>query len=211
MPGLPGRITAIDQRFVNLGRREDPGHRRRRARQAAADADFGRFRVALTGTYYIKYDVQQPDGSFAGFVSNALRRAGHRHHAALEELPSVNWDYGPWSATLGNTYQSSYIDVQTDPDGNLRRVGALSLWDLQGTYTGFKNLTLTLGVKNLMDQNPPLTNANLRSRAATTRRTTTRARGSSTAPSSTRSSNRTAHHRFDGGFAPPFFSFRHMR
>ena len=29
------------------------------------------------------------------------------------------------------------------------------------SYTGFKNLTLTLGVKNLMDTNPPFTNSNL--------------------------------------------------
>jgi iron complex outermembrane receptor protein len=35
----------------------------------------------------------------------------------------------------------------------------MSLWDLQGSYTGFKNLTLTLGVKNLWDANPPFTNS----------------------------------------------------
>jgi len=29
---------------------------------------------------------------------------------------------------------------------------------LQGTYTGFKNWKLTLGVKNLFDKNPPLSN-----------------------------------------------------
>ncbi len=34
----------------------------------------------------------------------------------------------------------------------------MSLWDLQGTYSGFKNLRLTLGVKNLWDTNPPVTN-----------------------------------------------------
>jgi iron complex outermembrane receptor protein len=73
----------------------------------------------------------------------------------------VTWEQGPWSATLGNTYQSGYLDVQTDPDGNLRRAGSLSLWDLQGSYTGFKNLTFTLGAKNLFDTNPPLTNSNL--------------------------------------------------
>ena len=33
--------------------------------------------------------------------------------------------------------------------------------DLQGAYSGLKNWTFTLGVKNLMDTNPPLTNSNL--------------------------------------------------
>jgi iron complex outermembrane receptor protein len=46
-------------------------------------------------------------------------------------------------------------------NGDQRRVGSLSLWDLQGTYAGFKNTTLTLGVKNLFDTNPPFTNSNL--------------------------------------------------
>ena len=42
--------------------------------------------------------------------------------------------------------------------GVQRRVGSLSLWDVQGIYTGFRNFTLTVGAKNLMDTNPPLTN-----------------------------------------------------
>jgi iron complex outermembrane receptor protein len=34
----------------------------------------------------------------------------------------------------------------------------MSLWDIQGTYTGFKHFKLTLGAKNMFDTNPPLTN-----------------------------------------------------
>jgi iron complex outermembrane receptor protein len=40
-------------------------------------------------------------------------------------------------------------------------VSSVSLWDFQGVYTGFKNTTLTLGVKNLLDTNPPVSNFNL--------------------------------------------------
>jgi iron complex outermembrane receptor protein len=29
---------------------------------------------------------------------------------------------------------------------------------VQGRYTGFKNLTLTLGIRNLMDTTPPVSN-----------------------------------------------------
>jgi iron complex outermembrane receptor protein len=43
---------------------------------------------------------------------------------------------------------------------NLRRVGSLSIMDVQGQYTGLKNWTFTLGVKNVWDQNPPFTNQN---------------------------------------------------
>jgi iron complex outermembrane receptor protein len=114
----------------------------------------------VTGTHYIQYQVEQGDGSFAGFVSNAFQAPATGITPRWKSYAALNWTLGPWTATLGNSYQSSYIDVQTDNDGNLRRVGTLSLWDIQGSYTGFKNLTLTLGAKNLFDTNPPLTNQN---------------------------------------------------
>jgi iron complex outermembrane receptor protein len=57
-----------------------------------------------------------------------------------------------------NLYQSSYTDNQTDLDDNERTVGTLSLWDIQGSYTGIKNLKFVLGVKNLFDRDPPVTN-----------------------------------------------------
>ena len=70
----------------------------------------------------------------------------------------MTWEQGPWAATLANSFQSEYTDVQPDGNGNLRKVSSMSLWDLQGSYKGFRNLTLTLGVKNLLDTNPPETN-----------------------------------------------------
>jgi len=160
VPGAPCPITAIDQRFVNVGRAKIQGFDID-ARFKMPATSVGRFSASIAGTYYTKYDVQQPDGSFAGFISNAFQAVATGITPRFKSYAALNWEFGPWAATLGNTYQTSYVDVQTDPDGNLRRVGSLSLWDLQGSYTGFRNVTLTLGVKNLMDQNPPLTNSNL--------------------------------------------------
>ncbi|MCW5590767.1 MAG: TonB-dependent receptor [Burkholderiales bacterium] len=156
-PGLPGRITNIDQTYINLGAVHIEGvdvefHTGTRR------ASWGRLRLDVSGTYYIRYDVQNLDGSYTGFVSNQYGAVitgvvpRWKHYAAL------TWDSGPWSATLGNTYQSSYVDVQTDGEGNLRRVSSMSLWDLQANYKGWRNLTLTLGVKNLLDTDPPQSN-----------------------------------------------------
>ncbi len=75
-----------------------------------------------------------------------------KHYAAF------SWDSGPWSATFAQTFQTSYVDSQTDLNGDQRRVSSMSLFDLQGSYTGVKNLKVTLGVKNLFDTNPPQTN-----------------------------------------------------
>jgi len=158
-PTVPGPITSIYQHWLNLGQTKIQGVDVD-ARVKLPATDVGQFSATVTGTYYIQYQIQQGDGSFAGFVSSAFQLPATGITPRWKSYIALNWNYGPWAATLGNSYQSSYIDVQTDPDGNLRRVGSLSLWDVQGSYTGFKNLTLTLGAKNLFDTNPPLTNQN---------------------------------------------------
>jgi len=40
-----------------------------------------------------------------------------------------------------------------------RRVGAYSTWDIQVQYTGLRNTTLAIGVKNLFDRDPPHTHS----------------------------------------------------
>jgi iron complex outermembrane receptor protein len=102
--------------------------------------------------------VQQTDGSFAGFVSNGYQSVATGITPRWKSYTSLNWTDGPWAVTLGNTYQSSYVDYQEDGNGDLRTVSSLSLWDLYGSYKGFKNMTLVLGVKNLLDTNPPQSN-----------------------------------------------------
>jgi len=160
VPGAPCPITAINQVFVNLGETKIQGFDVD-ARYTSPTMGWGRIKATLNGTYYIKYDASQPDGSFAGFVSNNYAAVATGVTPRWKHYIRATWEYGPWSTTLGQEYQSSYIDVQLDPNGNTRRVGSLSLWDLQTNYSGFKNWTLTLGVKNLFDTNPPLTNSNL--------------------------------------------------
>jgi len=158
--GQPCPITAIAQNFVNIGKEKIQGIDLD-ARFTSPSTDIGRFRAIITGTYYIQYLVSQPDGSFAGAVSNAYAAAATGITPRWKSYSALTWDYGPWTATLANNYQSSYWDVLTDNDGNLRRVGSLSTWDVQGSYTGFKDWTLTLGAKNVFDTNPPFTNSNL--------------------------------------------------
>ena len=52
---------------------------------------------------------------------------------------------GPWSANLN---QRSCGIIRTNQRGRARGRYVVS-WDLNGAYSGFKNWTLSLGVKNL--------------------------------------------------------------
>jgi len=156
-PSLPGRITSIQQTYINLGNVHIEG----------VDAEihykwprmsWGRLRFDLSGTYYIRNDSQNLDGSYSGFVSNQLGSPVGGVLPRWKHYGAFSWDSGPWAATLANTYQSSYVDWQTDGNGDPRRASSMSLWDIQGSYTGFKNFTLTAGAKNLLDTNPPQSN-----------------------------------------------------
>lgn len=158
-PTIPGPIISIDQRFINLGETEIQGIDAD-LRLVLPPTNYGKFVVNVGGSYYIQYDQQQPDGSFAGFVSNQLGAALTGVTPRYKQYATLTWTYGPWLSTLGNLYQSSYIDVNTDGNDEPRRVSSMSIWDLYGSYTGFKNWKLALGVKNLLDTNPPYSNQN---------------------------------------------------
>ncbi len=157
-PTIPGPITSIDQRFINIGRVKIEGYDLN-VRAVSPPTAAGRFTFNLDGTYYRKYDVQNTDGTFTSVVSNALNAAVSGIVPRYKQYAALTWDRGPWSATLGNTYQSSYVDVGADLfTGEPRRVGTLSLWDLNVSYTGFRNWKLSLGAQNLFDKDPPFSN-----------------------------------------------------
>jgi iron complex outermembrane receptor protein len=72
---------------------------------------------------------------------------------------------GPWDVLVAQNYQHGYEDIPgtfedtEDPTFKPRRVGSYETYDLQGSYTGFKNIKLTLGAKNIFNRDPPYTNA----------------------------------------------------
>ena len=161
-PGLPGPIVQIDQTNINLGQTKVAGFDTD-IRVGIPAGGLGRFTVGLTGTYFSKFDTQNPDGSFTGNVNQINVTTGGviprwKHYLA------VNWQRGPWTATLAQNYQGSYVDFPasfddpTDPAFVPRRVGRYEVYDAQATYSGFKSLRLTLGVRNLFDRDPPYTN-----------------------------------------------------
>jgi len=164
-PHLPGPVVQVVGIPVNLGQ----------LRTSGVDADVryrspatsvGRFMFALSGTYVLDYrlagayDTPFPGGAGQRGPSGAISR--WRHYATLD------WSFGAWGATLANNFQLGYsepciLDPVTgnslDASGCVtRRVGSYSVWDLQVRYGGFTNTTLTLGVRNLLDTAPPLTN-----------------------------------------------------
>ncbi|NDP43062.1 MAG: TonB-dependent receptor [Aromatoleum sp.] len=148
-PNLPGEIAFVKEPTFNLGKQEVTG----------VDVDFkyrmptawGKFTAGLNGTYLIHYKQSDPiTGDMVEFIGTAGAPQGAitrwKHYA------SVDWEYGPWAATVSQTFQNGYAEVVgTGP----RRVSAYEIYDLQARYNGIKNVKLTAGIRNIFDRAPP--------------------------------------------------------
>jgi iron complex outermembrane receptor protein len=121
---------------------------------------YGQVVLRLDGTYLWHFDTQNPDGTYTGNLNRALR-AGGGIVPRWRHVATAIYATGPWEGTLIQNYQVSYTDVAANlaPAGTpLRTVGSYEQYDMQAAYTGFKNLRLALGVKNIFDRDPPYTN-----------------------------------------------------
>ena len=159
-PTLPGPITSITQTNLNLGETRITGVDLD-GRWSLPLGEFGKVGATINGTYFIKYDVQNPDGSFSGGIDQINTATGGviprwKHYLA------VDWTAGAWGVTLAQNFQKHYWDIpgtNAAPTDPLRRVGAYETYDVQVRYTGIKSLTLRAGVRNIFDRPPPYTNS----------------------------------------------------
>jgi iron complex outermembrane receptor protein len=109
----------------------------------------GRFGVNVEGTYVTKYEYQREQG---GAFLNALGR--YSDNAPVfrwQHVLTGSWSMGPWAALVAQRFKSGYLDQ----DG-VNQVGSYSVFDASVTWTGMKNLSLTAGINNLLDTNPPV-------------------------------------------------------
>jgi len=122
----------------------------------------GRFGGRLNGTYVLSSKIQNAPGD--AFVSNLNRFVTDGVVQRWRHTVSFDWDQGPFSSSLQNTWSSGYEDQNTAiniDDGSVvaqNRVKSYSLWDMSGAYQVNPALKLRVGVQNLFDETPPYSN-----------------------------------------------------
>lgn len=125
-------------------------------------AEWGKLKFTYSGTYLTKWEQQLVKN---GEWYNALGRYSFELDFPAFRYQGVftaNWTYGGWGAIVTNRFRSGYAD-RNDADNLLEgfadnTVGALSVWDLVGTYSGIKGLALSAGVLNVFNSDPPFSN-----------------------------------------------------
>jgi iron complex outermembrane receptor protein len=123
---------------------------------------WGRFGGHLSGTYVLGSKIQTSPGDT--FVSNLNRFVTDGVVQRWRHTITLDWDNGPYSASLSNTYSSGYDDqnsaINTD-DGSVvkpNRVKAYTLWDMSGAYAVSQQFKLRAGIQNLFNTSPPYSN-----------------------------------------------------
>jgi iron complex outermembrane receptor protein len=124
-----------------------------------------KWNASLDGTWTQSYQFSEYEGQpYVEYTGNFYTRDIYlrwKHNAAF----SVS--KGPWSAMLSNLYRNGYKDQLpnlgkgTPPAGFNPNVASYTTWGLSTTYTGLKNATITVGIQNLFDRNPPFTAHNV--------------------------------------------------
>ena len=145
----------------------------------------GHFSAELAGTWIQKYDLTTIDGT----VQHSVGRTTDPTDSAITAVTNggmifrwkhaltANWSYASYGLALTQNFQSGYKDAppavdDCDPGDYTapaappsvcstgRAVKSFATYDLQGQYTGVKNLTLRLGLKNVLNRQPPTVTTN---------------------------------------------------
>jgi iron complex outermembrane recepter protein len=159
-PSGVGRITGISQQLINLGKVNVAGYDLDIKARLLNGPEY-KVTARASGTYMDKYETQNLDGSF----SNAINvTAGTTPGVILRwrHTASITLERGDWSATMAQNFQNAYYDTRTALQAAtvpLRTVAPYETFDLQASYGGFKSLRLVIGVKNVLDRDPPYANS----------------------------------------------------
>ena len=138
-------------------------------------ANYGRFVASIDGTLVNSYSGQnevggswsdsvgQPGALSTGSTSANTYVYRWRHNLRL------NWTRGTWGTTLTQSYTSHYVDTNALPTQQPGQpfynvIDSYTLYNLTVNYTGIKGLTITAGINNLLDTDPPLSNQRLSSK-----------------------------------------------
>jgi len=128
-------------------------------------SDLGTFKVQLNGTYLTQFDNQLEKGG--EFASN-IGRFGLASNGTTSSFPiitfrwkhnlALSWAKGDWNTQLTQNYNTGYHDQNLVAAQYFRDIKPYTVYNFTMTYKGFKNITIVLGVNNLFDVNPPVTN-----------------------------------------------------
>lgn len=153
-----GTTLYVDQPVENLGELKTAGWDLDTKLTFNVES-FGKVGISYQGTYIEKWDSQTGKGEpFKHYVGNSLN--GGVAYPRWTHTLAFDFQRGDWSGSIENTYTRGWKEVATNGttgDPFVRDVEETSRFNLSGKYTGLKNISVKLGVRNVEDKLPPYT------------------------------------------------------
>ncbi|MFM7395940.1 MAG: TonB-dependent receptor plug domain-containing protein [Gammaproteobacteria bacterium] len=156
-----GNLISIDQRWVNAGESKTQGLEL--AMRLRGEAWGGNWSAGLDGTKMLqKRSRIAPSLPFGRSEIGLFTFAGDlgldwKHNAYF------TFTRGDWSASISQIYRSSYLNQElpgvtagiVSPPNLDRFVDTYITYNASVTWKGFDGLTVTAGIKNLLNEDPP--------------------------------------------------------
>jgi len=119
--------------------------------------DYGNFNFAMNSTWVHKYEYQN-------FIGDSMHTkvgtfSGDGVIFRWQNTMNLNWSKDKFGAGLTARYKTGYDDQVTSTYG-AHHVPSYTTFDGYGSWQAIKGLTLTAGVRNLFDRDPPLSYQN---------------------------------------------------
>ena len=159
-----GSLAYIKNIVMNLGEQKASGIDVSAA-YAFPRTSAGTFKFNLDGTYLTRFDNQlEKDSPFAsnigqfGLASNGTTASQPVITFRWKHTARISWSNGNWGAQLTQNHNSGYTDQNLVAADYARNIDQYSVWNMTTSYSGIPHVVVVLGVTNLRDANPPVTN-----------------------------------------------------
>ena len=146
--GVPGTIVSIDQRFINLTSRQVDSVDL--CVDYQVDTDVGGFTYDFNGTYLASWREKISSSSPTTQEAGQFDFPKIKFNTSIFWSPIKKFSFGPTVNYIGS-YSDSFIG---------KTVTEFVTVDLQATYQAPYDSTITVGVNNVLDQNPPFSSQN---------------------------------------------------
>jgi len=153
-----GFISSIDTPVENLGNLRTSGWDLD-VRVGFPLGDLGKLGVSFAGTYISVWKQQNGKGSpYASYVGQSA--GGVQPIPRWQHTLAFDWSRDDWGVVLENSFVKGWTESAAVVSANLGvdqayQVDDTSRWNLAVSYKGIKNMRLGLGVRNLLDTEPP--------------------------------------------------------
>jgi iron complex outermembrane receptor protein len=154
-------LAVIDQRWVNAGERITRGLEL--GARTNGKLGMGSWTAGIEGTRLLEKKSRATENSPYGASEVGKFTFTGDLGLKWKHTAYVTYKQGDWSGLLQNVYRSGYKDQVlpgvangiVHPSDYNPDVKAYSIFNLSLTYSGVPGTTVTAGIKNLLDKDPP--------------------------------------------------------